>query len=171
MQVCYNFCMKRSDNKSHCPVNFSLESFGDSWSLLIIRDIVYFGKQTFGEFLSAEEGISTNILASRLLSLEKKGILEKIPSEQDKRKEIYRLTDKGLDLIPILLELSGWGAKHDPDTNAQMIEAALPDRETMIELIRDTVRSGGALFAGSDSVMSRLAKRHEEEATLPSENV
>ena len=58
--------MKRTDTKSHCPVNFALETFGDAWSLLIVRDIVFWGKRTYGEFLSSAEGISTNILSARL---------------------------------------------------------------------------------------------------------
>ncbi len=111
--------MKTSyQRRSDCPINFALEMFGDRWSLLIIRDIVYFGKQTYGEFLDADEGIATNILANRLAQLEEKGILTKTPSETDKRKEVYALTDKGLDLIPILLEMANWSARHDPDTGA-----------------------------------------------------
>ena len=78
------------------------------WSLLIIRDIVYFGKKTYGEFLASDEGIATNILGSRLIHLEQKGILVKKPHDADRRKEEYVLTNKGLDLIPILLEMAGW---------------------------------------------------------------
>jgi DNA-binding HxlR family transcriptional regulator len=132
--------MKRSDNKSHCPINFSLETFGDTWSLLIVRDIVYFGKKTYGEFLESEEGISSNILASRLVHLEQKGILIKKPHESDKRKEIYLLSEKGLDVIPILLEMAGWGAKYDPKTDAPQnwIAVVNADREMMIGLIRKT---------------------------------
>jgi DNA-binding HxlR family transcriptional regulator len=150
--------MKRSESKSHCPINFSLETFGDSWSLLIVRDIVYFGKKTYGEFLESEEGISSNILATRLVTLEQKGILVKKPHDTDKRKEVYLLTEKGLDIIPVLLEMAGWGAQHDPETNAPQswIAAVYADRERMIRLIRNTVRSGGSIFAGQDSVVSKL---------------
>ena len=100
--------------RSDCPINFALETFGDMWSLLIVRDIVYFGKKTYGEFLESDEGIATNILASRLAQLEQKGVLLKKPHDTDKRKEVYALTEKGLDLIPILLELANWSAQHDP---------------------------------------------------------
>jgi DNA-binding HxlR family transcriptional regulator len=150
--------MKRSDNKSHCPINFSLETFGDSWSLLILRDIVYFGKKTYGEFLDSEEGISSNILATRLVTLEQKGILVKKTHDTDKRKEVYLLTEKGRDLIPVLLEIAGWGAQHDPETNAPQswITAVNADKETMIRLIRDTVQNGGSIFAGPNSVVSKL---------------
>ncbi|TVX98636.1 winged helix-turn-helix transcriptional regulator [Cohnella terricola] len=151
--------MKRSDNKSHCPINFSLETFGDTWSLLIIRDIVYFGKKTYGEFLESEEGISSNILASRLVHLERKGILVKEPHESDKRKEIYLLSEKGLDVIPILLEMAGWGAKYDPETDAPQNWIAIvnADRERMTGLIRETVQNGGSIFTGPNSVVSKLA--------------
>jgi hypothetical protein len=73
-----------------------------------------FGKKTYGEFLESDEGIATNILASRLAQLVQTGILEKKPHATDKRKEVYALTEKGLDLIPILLELANWSAQHDP---------------------------------------------------------
>lgn len=110
--------MKRADTKSHCPVNFALETFGDKWSLLIVRDIVFYGKHTYGEFLKSEEGIATNILADRLSLLESKNILIKSLHPTDKRKDIYHLSEKGLDLIPVLLQLEGWSAKYDPKTNA-----------------------------------------------------
>src|SRR5947208_6372448 len=102
-----------NQRRSDCPINFALETFGDMWSLLIIRDIVYFGKKTYGEFLASEEGIATNILASRLALLEQKGMLVKKPHEEDKRKEMYVLTEKGLDIIPILVEMANWSAQYD----------------------------------------------------------
>jgi DNA-binding HxlR family transcriptional regulator len=150
--------MKRSNNKSNCAINYSLETFGDNWSLLIVRDIVYFGKRTFGEFLESEEGISSNILASRLLALERNGILVKKPHDIDKRKEVYLLTEKGLDLIPVLIELAAWGAHHDPQTKAQMswITAVNNDREKIIGLIRKTVQYGGSVVVGPDSVINKL---------------
>src|SRR6058998_2774805 len=96
------FTMKHThQRRSDCPINFALETFGDPWSLLIIRDIVYFGKKTYGDFLASEEGMATNILASRLAHLEHQGILVKTPSPADKRKEEYVLSEKGLDLIPV----------------------------------------------------------------------
>jgi DNA-binding HxlR family transcriptional regulator len=152
--------MNRSDNKSHCPINYSLETFGDSWLLLIVRDIVYFGKKTYGEFLDSDEGISSNILAARLANLEQKGVLVKKPHGTDKRKEIYGLSEKGLDLIPVLLEIAGWGAKHDSETDAPQswIDTVNADRNRMIHLIRDTVRNWGSIFVGEGSVISQLGE-------------
>ena len=144
--------------RSDCPINFALETFGDPWSLLLIRDIVYFGKKTYGEFLASEEAMATNILASRLARLEEQGILTKKPSEQDKRKEEYVLTEKGLDLIPVLVDMANWSAEHDSHTAAPAAWIALmkADREKMIGLIRETVQSGGAVFVGEKSLLSQF---------------
>jgi DNA-binding HxlR family transcriptional regulator len=152
--------MKRSDNKSRCPINFTLETIGDSWSMLIVRDIVYFGKSTYNEFLNSEEGISSNILASRLAHLEQKNVLVKKPHETDKRKEVYCLTEKGLNLIPVLLEMASWGFMHDSETNAPQswFDTVNANKEKMIGLIRETVQSGGSIFEGSNSVVSKLGE-------------
>ena len=149
---------KKQPRRSDCPINYSLETFGDMWSLLIVRDIVYFGKKTYGEFLESDEHIATNILADRLAHLEDKGILLKKPHPTDKRKEIYGLTEKGLDLIPILLDMATWGAKHDPQTGAptDWIAMVKADRENIIRQVRETVQRGGSIFAGEDSLFSRL---------------
>ena len=151
--------MKHTQHRrSDCPINFALETFGDPWSLLIIRDIVYFGKKTYGEFLESEEGMATNILASRLARLEQAGILVKQPSPFDKRKEEYVLTEKGLDLIPVLAEMANWSAQYDAYTAAPAAWIALmkSEREKMIRLIRETVQSGGSVFSGPDSLISKF---------------
>jgi DNA-binding HxlR family transcriptional regulator len=151
--------MKKQQRRSDCPISFALETFGDTWSLLIVRDIVYFGKKTYGEFLDSDEGIATNILASRLEQLEQKGILVKQPYAADKRKEVYSLTKKGLDLIPILVEMASWSAQHDPQTGAPQdwIARVNADKPNMLRLIRETVQNGGSVFVGADSVVNQLA--------------
>jgi DNA-binding HxlR family transcriptional regulator len=158
--VKYRQMKKKPQRRSNCPINFGLEAFGDTWSLLIIRDMVYFGKRTYGDFFRSEEGIATNILASRLAALEQNGILHKRPDHEDRRKEIYTLTEKGLDLIPILLEMAAWGAKHDPQTGAPKawIDLVSADKDNLNRRIRETVRGGGAIFAGEGSVVSQLAR-------------
>lgn len=151
--------MKHTQHKrSDCPINFALETFGDPWSLLIIRDIVYFGKKTYGEFLESEEGMATNILASRLARLEQQGILVKRTSASDKRKEEYHLTEKGLDLIPVLVEMANWSARYDSQTGAPADWIALmeAEREKMIQRIRETVQNGGSVFVGEKSLVSQL---------------
>jgi DNA-binding HxlR family transcriptional regulator len=149
---------KQQYRRSDCPISFALETFGDMWSLLIVRDIIYFGKKTYREFLESDEGIATNILASRLVQLVQAGILVKRPHATDKRKEVYALTEKGLDLIPILLELANWSVRHDLQTGApQMwIDMVNDDKEKMIRCIRETVQNGGSIFVGRDSVVSTL---------------
>jgi DNA-binding HxlR family transcriptional regulator len=107
--------MRRAQYRSKCPVNFALETFGDMWSLLIVRDIIRFKKKTYGEFLNSDEKISTNILADRLSRLVQVGILRKMPDKSDKRKDIYKLTQKGIDLYPMMLEMILWGVKYGTD--------------------------------------------------------
>jgi len=92
-----------------CPISSTLDILGDKWTLLIIRDLMFKGKKTYGEFLQSEEKIATNILADRLLILEKNGIVEKSAFPGNKVKNLYRLTPKGLDLMPALIEMVLWG--------------------------------------------------------------
>ncbi len=111
--------------RSKCPVNYALETFGDMWSLLIIRDIIRYEKRTYGEFLSSDEKISTNILADRLSRLVQVGILKKMPDKIDKRKDIYKLTQKGIDLYPMMLEMIVWGVKYGKDID-EFYKASIP---------------------------------------------
>ena len=94
--------------RSDCPLNFGLEIFGDKWTLLIIRDLMFFGKQYFNEFLSSNEGISTNILAARLSLLENENFIKKENDKAHKQKIIYSLTEKGIALLPIIIEIGLW---------------------------------------------------------------
>jgi DNA-binding HxlR family transcriptional regulator len=103
----------RSNHRSECPVSVSLEVFGDRWSLLIVRDLMIRGFRTFREFQQSGEGIATNILADRLRRLEKAAIITAEADESDGRRVSYRLTDRGIDLAPVLLELLLWGARHE----------------------------------------------------------
>jgi DNA-binding HxlR family transcriptional regulator len=112
------FYMKTKMPKSHCPINFALEIFGDKWTLLIIRDLLFYGKKYYGDFINSEEGISTNILADRLNLLERAGFVQKHDDEEHGSKYIYQPTPKAIDLIPMLLEMILWSAKHDPTTAA-----------------------------------------------------
>jgi DNA-binding HxlR family transcriptional regulator len=104
--------MRRRRRKSDCPVHFALEVFGDAWTLLIIRDLMLKERTTYGDFLRAEEGIATNVLADRLVRLLEDGVVERQGAG-------YRLTPKGVDLLPILLDIIAWSAKYDPKTAAE----------------------------------------------------
>jgi DNA-binding HxlR family transcriptional regulator len=136
--------------RSHCAVNYGVEIFGDRWSLLIIRDIVFTGKKTYGQFLKSEEGIATNVLASRLAFLEEQGILSKKPNPDDRRKDFYALTEKGLDLIPILLNIVLWSAKHDSHSyvrpDSKLFERLSQSPAQVSEEVRALLREGGCIF-------------------------
>ncbi|MBT4933181.1 MAG: helix-turn-helix transcriptional regulator [Rhodospirillaceae bacterium] len=104
---------------SGCPVAFALDTFGDRWSLLVIRDLMLRGNETYGEFLESGEGIATNVLADRLKGLEAEGIIDKSPDPDNRRRNIYRLTDKGLDLAPVVMEMIRWAGKYDSSREAR----------------------------------------------------
>ena len=101
--------MKRSDRRSDCPINFAVQTFGDAWSLIILRDLMFTDRRAYGDFLAAEEGIATNILAARLEYLQEVGLIVR-------REGAYGLTRKGLDLLPAMLDLIAWSGKHDART-------------------------------------------------------
>lgn len=103
--------------RSGCPVSVSLEILGDRWSLLIVRDLMVRGLRTFKEFQESGEHIASNILADRLRKLEGAHIISAEAQKSDGRRISYRLTEKGIDLAPVLLELLIWGAQHE-DTAA-----------------------------------------------------
>ena len=106
-----------SEYRSNCPINFVLETFGDKWTLLIIRDLMFKGKRYYGDFLASNEKISTNILANRLQRLEVNGVIEKKQDPDNHTKNIYSLTSKGKELLPIMLEITAWSGKYDRYTN------------------------------------------------------
>lgn len=140
----------KKELKSHCPVNYGLEAFGDRWALLILRDIVFRGKRTYGEFLKSEEGFATNILASRLDHLIGAGILQR-EGHFDGRKDTYSLTEKGLDLIPVLFEMVLWSAKYDSQSEAKrisrLVELIRKDNRKISEKVMEQVKRGEAIVA------------------------
>lgn len=137
--------------RSHCPVNYGLECFGDPWALLILRDIIFRGKKTFGEFLKSEEKFATNILASRLRHLVNQGILAKEQIAGDSRKAAYVLTEKGLDLLPVIFEIILWSAKHDGESEARripsLIDAIRADNRQVSRSVREKVQRGEGIIS------------------------
>lgn len=125
--------MKTETNKREtgCPIAFGLDTFGDRWSLLIIREIMLRGKRTYSEFLEADEKIASNILVARLKHLEAEGIVEKSRDPENRRAFIYELTKKGRDLAPILLEIIIWSGLHDdrPFALRTVLDQIKQDRE------------------------------------------
>ncbi len=104
----------RKESKSGCSINLALEVFGDKWTLLIIRDMMLGNKRHFREILKSDEKISTNILTNRLNMLEQKGIINKKNDSTHKQKFIYSLTEKGIDLLPVITSIAEWSLKHEP---------------------------------------------------------
>lgn len=129
--------MKTGKKRSDCPLSCSLDIFGDKWSLLIIRDLMFGNKCTYNDFLKSAEGIATNILASRLKELEENGIVEKLAHPDSKAKNLYRLTSKGIDLLPIIMEIYIWSDKHYemPSELKATIKTATSDKEKFIAQI------------------------------------
>jgi DNA-binding HxlR family transcriptional regulator len=118
--------MEKNKKRSDCPMSCSLDVFGDKWSLLIIRDLMFGNKSTYNDFLKSEEGIATNILAARLKGLEENSIIEKSAHPDSKAKILYKLTQKGIDLLPILVEIYLWADKYltiPPDIKLTIMEA------------------------------------------------
>ena len=103
---------KKIIKRSDCPISRSLDIWGDKWSLLIIRNIMFRDMHTYGEFLNASENIATNILADRLISLEHTGLISKEGHSESKAKFLYSLTQKGIDLLPVMVEITLWGNKY-----------------------------------------------------------
>lgn len=121
--------MKRRERRSDCPINFALQTFGDAWSLLVIRDLMFTSRATYTDFLNAEERMATNVLADRLRLLQAAGLIRKRGSG---RGAAYALTEKGLELLPAMLELVSWSARYDRRTAAP--------KEFVARIRRDRVR-------------------------------
>lgn len=127
----------RAKWRSGCPLNASVEMLGDRWSLLIIRDMMLRGWQTFKEFLEGYEGIATNILADRLRKLVDYGILTAEPDPSDGRRLIYSLTAKGIDLAPVLTEMVLWAAAHEDTENQALVRQMRTDKARFLAGVRE----------------------------------
>jgi DNA-binding HxlR family transcriptional regulator len=126
--------MQKSKRRSDCPISFALDIFGDKWSLLIIRDLIFKGKKTYGEFLMSDEKIATNILADRLTMLEREGLIKSKLDQGKKTRYNYTLTSKAIDLVPALIEIIRWSATYDKRTAApkEFVDRIKNDRENLI---------------------------------------
>jgi DNA-binding HxlR family transcriptional regulator len=135
--------MPEDAGRSRCPIAISLDLFGDRWSLLVVRDLMFKGLRTFKEFAAAGEGIATNVLADRLERLQAAGIIQQQPDPQDGRRLLYRLTEKGLDLAPVLMEMVIWAARHE-DTEAPpgVVAEMTTNRKRVLSQLRAEWRRG-----------------------------
>ena len=127
--------------RSNCPIANALDFVGDKWSLLILRDLIFFKKQSYSDLKNSDEAMATNILSSRLEKLESDGLIIKTIDEKDKRKKVYSLTSVGIDMLPILLEMLVWSSKHSTDTDIPegIIERIEQDRKKLIEEIESSL--------------------------------
>jgi DNA-binding HxlR family transcriptional regulator len=141
---------KRVRACSGCPIDYALDIFGDRWTLLVIRDLVFGGKRYFREFIESPEGIATNILATRLKKLEARGVISRRADPENRKQVVYELTDKGVDLIPVLLEIVRWGGRHDPDTAAPkaFVARVERDRAGLIREVSAALRQGKKTIPG-----------------------
>ncbi len=130
----------------HCPIRFVMGVFGDRWSLLIVRDMMFRGSTRFQDFLDADEGISTNILSDRLSRLEAQQIISRRRDPANGRQVLYTLTDKGRDLLPVMLAVIDWAEKYDPDTHVS------PEFAEQLRLDVDAVRD--AMFDAMEASKS-----------------
>src|SRR6202030_2851509 len=127
---------QRPKRRSECPLNASVEMLGDRWSLLIIRDMMLRGFRSYKEFMECYEGIATNILADRLRKLVKYGIIRTKPDPSDGRKVTYLLTEKGIDLAPVLTEMVLWAATHEDTGNQPLVRQMREDKEKFLAGVR-----------------------------------
>jgi DNA-binding HxlR family transcriptional regulator len=125
-----------ANRRSGCPLNASVEMLGDRWSLLIVRDMMLRGFRSYKEFLESYEGIATNILADRLRKLETYGIIDTERDPSDGRKVIYALTEKGIDLAPVMAEMVLWAAAHEDTANEPLVKELRRDKEGFIAAVR-----------------------------------
>ena len=159
-----------TDQRSGCPINLTLETLGDRWSLIVIRDVMFGNRRHFRELLGrSEERIASNILADRLKKLVEAGLLSRADDPTHKQKAVYSLTERSIQLVPLLVQMGAWGRRHLPVTPALAIRAQLLE-EGGPELWADfmdelrTVHLGAPAAPARPSVMERLTAAYEKLA-------
>ena len=115
--------------RSGCPINLTLEQLGDRWSLIVIRDVMFGNRRTYGELSGqSEEGIASNILADRVKKLVESGLLSRTPDPHHKQKWIYSLTEPAIQLVPLLAHMGAWGRRHLPASYELSVRAELLEK-------------------------------------------
>jgi DNA-binding HxlR family transcriptional regulator len=138
--------MSKNKKRSDCPVSSSLDVWGDKWSLLIVRDLIFAKQCTYGDFLKSEEKIATNILASRLQMLEENNIITKLDHPDSKAKVLYQLTQKGIDLLPLMIEINLWAEKYYdlPADRKAMLKEVKMDKENFIKTMTKALKKSSS---------------------------
>ena len=157
----------RSEHRSGCPINLSLEAFGDRWSLIVLRDMMFGNRRHFRELLAgSEEGIASNILSARLKRLLDLGLISKTDDPTHKQKAIYSLTEKATELVPVFAMLGAWGRRHLPvsrelSIRAQLLEEGGPELwAAFMEELRSQ-HLGAPRKPGARSVTAELRAAYE----------
>ena len=156
----------RRDVRSGCPINRAVEAFGDRWSLLVLRDVMFGGKRHFRELLTgSQEGIASNILADRLKRLVSDGMLTRDDPGAG-RKATYSLTEAAIELVPVFAQLGAWGRHHRETTAELAVRAEVLERggPPMWERFMSELRAEhlGAPTPAGPSVREELAVAHRE---------
>jgi DNA-binding HxlR family transcriptional regulator len=132
----------RKRRLSGCPIDYGLDIFGDRWTLLVIRDLLFGGKRHFKELMESPERIASNILTARLKKLEERGLIERTADPDNRKQVIYTLTEKGRDLTPVLVEMVRWGGRHDPNSPVpkSVVAALTRDNERLVADMRAAMK-------------------------------
>ena len=123
--------MISQDFRCNCPFTSALDVLGDKWMLVIVKQMLVEGKDTFKDFTESDEAIATNVLSTKLKLLEEMGIILKTKRPDNKKVNLYLLTEKGLSLTPLLVELASWSDRHLRDIHPDIVNG------TKMELLRD----------------------------------
>lgn len=156
-----------TNQRSGCPINLTVEVLGDRWNLIVIRDIMFGNRRHFRELINeSDEGIASNILADRLKRLVEAGLLTRADDPTHKQKAVYSLTEKAIELVPLLVHMGAWGRRHLPVTREmavrqELLEAGGPKlwNEFMDEL--RTLHLGAPGKSGRRSVLERLTEAYQ----------
>lgn len=132
------------DRRSDCSISYALDYLGDKWTLLVLRDLLFQGKRRFKDFQASDEKIASNILTQRLKQLENAGMVARRPDPESGRSVLYEPTDKAIDLIPTMLELTRWSGKYDPQTRVtpKLARRITEDRNGLLAEIMTRLRNG-----------------------------
>ena len=133
--------MKTMDKRSTCPINYSVEIFGDKWMLILLRDLMFNGKNSFLEFRASNEKISSAVLTEKLNTLLAEGIVTKVTSPKNASKFLYLLTDKGIELVPFMVEFLDWGSRYNPEGGPKtLLNGIKKNKKKVISELQDKLR-------------------------------
>lgn len=136
--------MKKVTKRSDCPISRALDILGDKWTILILRDLSFRGFRFFKDYLNSGEGIATNVLSDRLKMLEEFGFIRSRTYEKNKTQKEYGLTEKGIELVPLILEMLAFGHQFDPSTEviSEFYNKYLANKEKVAHEVMSSLKNG-----------------------------